>query len=68
LLYTATPLPYPYGVTWWVVGGVVGWLASAPVVALATGAWFARRPDEFVALDDALTVPAEWSAELATEA
>ncbi|SSC24144.1 Hypothetical protein KLENKIAIHU_2751, partial [Klenkia terrae] len=68
VLYTVTPVPYPYGVTWWVVGGVVGWLASAPVVAVATGMWFGRRAEDSVALEDALTVPTDWSAALPSEA
>ncbi|GHE11803.1 hypothetical protein GCM10011381_26830 [Klenkia taihuensis] len=47
---------------WWAVAGLVGWCASAPLVAVATGRVLRRRTPG-VAVEDLLRVPEAWAAD-----
>jgi hypothetical protein len=47
---------------WWVAAGLVGWCASAPVVAVSTGRLLARRVAG-VAVEDLVHVPDAWTAD-----
>lgn len=47
---------------WWVAAGLVGWCATAPVVAVSTGRLLARRSPG-TAVEDLLRVPDTWVAD-----
>lgn len=53
---------HPVAVMWWAVAGLVGWCASAPLVAVATGRVLRRRTPG-VAVEDLLRVPEAWAAD-----
>lgn len=47
--------------TGWVVAGLAGWCASAPLVAVAAGRLLRRRTPG-AAVEDLLRVPEAWTA------
>ncbi|SDF65189.1 hypothetical protein SAMN05660324_0780 [Klenkia brasiliensis] len=47
---------------WWVAAGLVGWCASAPLVAVSTGRMLRRRSPG-TAVDELVCVPAAWTAD-----
>ena len=49
----------PVLVMWWVAAGLVGWCASAPVVAVSAGRLLARR-SAGTAVEDLVHVPDAW--------
>lgn len=53
---------HPVAVMWWVAAGLVGWCASAPLVAVSTGRMLRRRSPG-TAVDELVCVPAAWTAD-----